>query len=305
MEGDTIVTKLIVEMIRKLHHEKKSLVTSYVDALARHLPNIASLASAAHAGRLRLLCTSVESLYTRKKGRSKKSFLRSERRIKVRITPHEGDTTAISNTPEDRTVSDLVTGTLQGQLHNQIVTNDQLKGASAEVTNQDITLKHEPDSHQKQNDQTEPARVSLLVVALNVLKKVGEGSQKTDRRRLAEVAGSITVALEELLSSHGLCLKEVTVKDLSGKQHKLCYHETYGLLVQYNAKNPFRGSDATSYDNLCHSDRKIVEEIATLLDKSSCSNEGWQDFCATVEGLPSLQLVNSYREITRNVSKNV
>lgn len=133
-------------------------------------------------------------------------------------------------------------------------------------------------------------------VALNVQKKVGKGSQKTDLERLTEVAGSIFQALEELLFSYGLCLEEVSVGDPTGKHHKLGYHKGDRLLVRYNTKVPFSGSGEISYNNLCQSDRRIIKEIATLLDEPSCSNNVWQYLCGTIKGLPSLQLINSYRE---------
>lgn len=82
----------------------------------------------------------------------KKRFLRCEHCIKVRTMPSECDNTVISNPSEDRTNSDLLTGTLQRQLHNQIVTKDQLKGVLAEVMDENITLKLELDGLKKRND---------------------------------------------------------------------------------------------------------------------------------------------------------
>lgn len=78
--------------------------------------------------------------------------------------------------------------------------------------------------------------------------------------------------------------------------HKITFQEDGVVLVKRDAKRDFSGSGKVEYDILSSPDKRNVREIAVLLDSHFVSNVFWEQLSATVPNLPTLRLVNSYRE---------
>lgn len=284
-------------MVRKLEHEKQTLRKTYVETLRQHLPKLVSTISCeVLEERLRSLCTSTESCYKKQTGRAKSRFLEKEHTLNVTVECETSELSTETSPENIDTASDALINALQSKLHESTRKETELEGAVATLTGQIESLQSRCKDLEGQNSSLS---VSLCQyqASFNQSKKVGEGSKKTDTRKLKLAAEGIETTLENFLSSFGLNLEEMVVSDLKGILHKIVFPDSGCPVVQHSVTKSFQGRGITSYNDLSESDKRVVHEVAALLDEHSCSNSFWQELSRWIKGLPSVGLINSFREI--------
>ncbi|KAH6933577.1 hypothetical protein HPB50_016532 [Hyalomma asiaticum] len=131
---------------------------------------------------------------------------------------------------------------------------------------------------------------------LNKGKLVTEGCPKTDRRKIRAAGSSVVEALENVLESYGLNICQLLVADIKGLIHNITVGENGQIHVKRNIKRGFSGGCEPKYDALTSSDQRCVRNVAALLDNHYVSNVFWEQLSAELPNLPTLWIINSYRQ---------
>lgn len=241
----------------KVKHDKELLNKSYSEVVGLYVPSGVTLPSDSDylEHRVGALCRGAERRYKDLKGRAKASFLKKKTRsmtISSKSCSHE----------KPESIKDIIIHALQEEL-------EKLETVSKQTISelQDIIRTFEVkcrELEKKNSDLTDNPNRSKG-------KRVGEGSKKTDRRKLQAVGSSITQALEIILDSYGLSACQLVVSDVKNLLHKITFQEDRVVLLKRNAKRDFSGSGKVEYDIRGSPDKRKVREMA-VMDSHFISN---------------------------------
>lgn len=298
LKENTLTLTLSNQSVLEIDDEKHLSTQFYARKIEEKLPHMLDVGARQRLEeRVKALCKKVKHAYAKQKGRSKASFLLKTHYITVTIpSPTIQSAENVNVAPlEDEFIPDQGSGSVHELLADKADDSNTVKEVVSKLGREVEKLKQRCDLLEKEK----AALQSTLEVhegTLNYGKKMGEGCKKTDCRKLIAAGASIDDAVNDLLSSFGLNLHDIFVSDLKGLLHKITYLDEGRVSVQHAANRLYGGCGKISYSDLDPSDQQMVRDIAVLLDEHAVSNTFWQQLCRTVKYLPSVKLLDSYRE---------
>lgn len=303
LEGDKLILSIPTPAVLELEKQKANEGSSYYDILKVIFPNGVVLKASPEEfdNKIRRLSSRVRSSHRKLRGRSQATFLWKNVKTAFEIVSEA------FVAPLEATIQDLET-VLRGceqqvsRLQANIATGKQTQAhLLAKVDSQRAIiarLEHQVSSQQKviqELSSQSPTNVKH-VPARPPRKRIGEGSTKSDRRHLITFGTELEEIIEELSTRYGLTLHHVFAKDLKGIMHRVSFREDSPLQVVTKTHNLYSGHKASSLSELSEADRKLVQDITVLLDDYFVSNGFWQELSHHIGSIPSLRLVNEYRE---------
>ncbi|XP_064472473.1 uncharacterized protein LOC135386904 isoform X1 [Ornithodoros turicata] len=308
VQDGRIVLSLTGRAVIALQKETLSSPLSYYDIVSvKLLPNDVTVSqNAADANeKIRLFCSRIAA-QSRKIGRGRPytNFLSKTFRVWLPID------SAVPKAQEQLEVELLerINGYLSQQLSQledelcaTVEQNTELRSSLSTLRAEIAELKNSPhEAPLAHVSRYAPPSPSASDSPYNGGGKIGEGSTRTDRRQLAKCGGKMQTILDDLLSQYGLSLQDIILEDIKGIEHKLTFSESK-VSVSRDIKKSYRGQKVGKLSDLDPADRDLIGDITALLDDHYVSNVFWQELSHRLQGLPSLKLINEYRESVNNL----